>query len=197
MKIGFLMICFCLFVLVLQAQGQTRFYRHEFQGGIGVLPIAPGVDDFDYIWGCDCDWDWRTLDLLDRECHGNLYTTGDLSVSYGYYFWRWFKLGMDVSYTRFWQSYPGGKESSTYTTLMPFIHFHWFNRFVVSMYSGMGIGVDFIHHKDSGILENERRTDVGLQFTFYGISVGRRWFGFAEAGIGNLGILRGGFGYRF
>lgn len=197
MRIVFFTICFLGVIAGIHAQGRKQFPRHEIGLGIGVLPFAPGIDEDDYIFSNGDDYGGKILDLTDRRCGGNLYTTGDLSLSYGYYFWRWFQLGIDVSYTRFWRSYPGGKKSSVYTTLIPFIHFHWFNRPVVSMYSGAGIGWDFIHQKDSGISKNERETNIGLQFTFYGISVGRRVFGFAEVGVGNLGILRWGIGYRF
>lgn len=197
MKIGFFWICFFLFIAEVNAQRQSDFSRHEIRLGIGILPFAPGIDEYDDIFGNEEDYRGKILDLTDRRYRGNLYTTGDFSLSYGYYFWKWFQVGVDVSYTRFWRRYSEGKESSTYTTLIPFIHFHWFNRSMVSMYSGAGIGWDFVRQKDTGLSKNERETEVGLQFTFYGISVGRRLFGFAEAGIGNLGILRWGIGYRF
>lgn len=197
MKISVFIVCFLGTISGLYAQEEKAFYRHEIKVGIGILPLAPGVDEADYIFGNDDESCWKSVDLLDRRCYGNLYTTGDLSMSYSYYFWKWFQLGMDVSYTRFWRSYPGEKENSVYITLIPFIHFHWFNRSWVSMYSGGGIGLDFIRQKDSGIQKDERETNVGLQFTFYGISVGRRLFGFAEAGIGNTGMFRCGMGYRF
>ena len=70
---------------------------------------------------------------------------------------------------------------------MPTVRFNWFYRDAVQLYSTVSIGVitDFDEAYPWGDL------------TLVGCSFGRKFFGFAEVGMGTAGWLRAGVGYRF
>lgn len=165
------------------------FRRNEFRLGIGILPLLGRNDAFEVRES--------VLDLKDRNLRGDLYMAGNFFGSYAYQFTRWLQTGVSVSYTRYWRSKPGGQESETYATLIPSVRFLWLNREVVRLYSGFGIGVNWACEKDSSLSRKDYSVLPGGQCTFIGICVGKKLFGFSEWGIGNLGILSSGIGYRF
>lgn len=169
--------------------------RHEFKVGIGAFPLLSGGIDGSY--GLYDDANWKMIDLLDRDCHGDLRTTGCIFGSYSYRLLKWLKLGASVSYLHFWRGYASGDESSTYIFAMPFVEFVWLNRKYFRMYSALGVGVNLIKVKDSGISKNDSYSEAGAQLTYIGMSVGSKLFGFAELGVGNRGLVSAGIGYRF
>lgn len=169
--------------------------RHDFKVGIGAFPLLFGGIDGNY--GLYDDATWKMVDLLDRDCRGDLRTTGCIFGSYSYRLLKWLKLGASVSYLHFWRDYASGDESSTYIFAMPFVEFAWLNRKYFRMYSALGVGVDFVKVKDSGISKNDSYLEAGVQLTYLGMSVGSKLFGFAELGVGNRGLVSAGIGYRF
>lgn len=169
--------------------------RHDFKVGIGAFPLLFGGIDGNY--GLYDDATWKMVDLLDRDCRGDLRTTGCIFGSYSYRLLKWLKLGASVSYLHFWRDYASGDESSTYIFAMPFVEFAWLNRKYFRMYSALGVGVDFVKVKDSGISKNDSYSEAGVQLTYLGMSVGSKLFGFAELGVGNRGLVSAGIGYRF
>ena len=169
---------------------------HEIRLGVGAFPYS--------WWGYEWEggefydsWNEPAIDLQDRRRETDLYIAGSFFASYDYQVLKWLQLGMAVSYTRFWQNYSTAKSTSSYTTVIPFVNITWLNRGIVKMYSGVGVGLDFISEKDSGVCVDKFTVDPGFQLTFVGISLGRRLFGFTEVGLGNHGIFTVGMGYRF
>jgi hypothetical protein len=70
---------------------------------------------------------------------------------------------------------------------MPTVRFSWFYRDAVQMYSSVSLGV----------VTDFDELMVWGDATLFGCSFGRKFFGFAEVGMGMGGWLRGGIGYRF
>lgn len=86
-----------------------------------------------------------------------------------------------------------------FISIMPTVRFAWLRRGVVQLYSSFSLGLGVEHY-----LLN---SDVGrpIYNTLYycafdikpvGVSVGRKWFGFAELGYGSRGVFNIGFGCR-
>ena len=190
----------CLFIwlacfVAVSAQTSPHTARHEAKLGIGAFPLLSGEINGSY--GLYEEDNWKELDLLDRNCRGNLYTTGCIFGSYGYSLLKWLKLGISTSYVHFWRNYPGGEESSSYIAALPFAELTWLNKKFIRMYSAIAIGVRFAMTKDSGISKKDFDSEAGAQLTYLGLSVGQKWFGFAELGVGNRGLVSAGLGYRF
>ena len=79
-------------------------------------------------------------------------------------------------------------------SVIPQVRFSWVNTPIVTCYSEIGVGfsvVDFNRNTESTFVQ------FAGQLTFVGVQVGYKWYGSAEFGVGPMGILRLGFGYRF
>ncbi len=180
---------------VVSAQTSPHIARHEVKLGIGAFPLLSGGINGNY--GLYEDDNWKALDLLDRDCHGDLHTTGCIFGSYGYRLLKWLKLGISTSYVHFWRKYPSGEESSSYMGVLPFAELAWLNKKFFRMYSAIAIGINIAVIRDSGISKKDFDSEAGVQLTYLGLSVGNKWFGFAELGVGNRGLVSAGLGYRF
>lgn len=177
------------------AQAFPDDFRHEIKLGIGAEPVPwKGIRD---NYGFGNVFTVKPFDLLDKNCYGNLYTTGCIYGSYSYCLLKWLKLGVSVSYSRFWRSYLSGKESSTYILSMPFAELTWINKKFFKMYSTVSIGVTLAKYKDSGISKKEFSLGLSMQYTYLGISAGNKLFAFLELGFGSQGLVGAGMGYRF
>lgn len=163
-------------------------------------------------WGAT---DWGGWMLYKQEIHyvGNKYNEATyymgpthyytLSGDYSYWVNEWFNIGGsltwvygcrnmfdDISHRRIRQL------RDDYISIMPMVRFAWYRNGIVQLYSSAAIGL--------GIERSDRydtREDIDLycafDFKFLGLSVGRKWFGFAEVGYGSRGVINVGFGYRF
>lgn len=168
--------------------------KHDIRIGIGTMSLVTtfALDE----WGC-ADMDIRNFrtDMANTDT----YLTprmfiGNYTLSYTYQDRRWLEYGGKAVFgasTR-WRKdiYTGKKiENLSYYCLsvMPSVRFNWFYREKVQFYSTVSIGIitDFDSIYPWGDL------------TLFGCSFGRKFFGFAEVGMGTAGWLRGGIGYRF
>ena len=70
---------------------------------------------------------------------------------------------------------------------MPTVRFNWFYREAVQLYSTIS----------AGVVTDFDELYPWADFTLVGCSFGRKFFGFAEFGLGTAGWLRAGIGYRF
>lgn len=200
----------CCFAMNAQAQQseepdwRTELPRHEIGLGIGDPAIAllyrPSLFEF-YNWNSPVD-DWF---VDDKFYHGAYYATCPLTFHYVYRAAKFLWVGFDFSYMgvyakryRSMDDAQFGWMNEHYLTLMPKIRFSYFNRKYVTMYSGLSTGVTV------GLIDPEfpagfmtARVLPTIQATFYGVSVGNTWYGFAELGCGYNGFIRTGFGYHF
>ena len=168
--------------------------KHDIRVGVGSMSLVTSfaLDD----WGCV---DPYPLDFRGDMARAETYLTprmfvGNYTLSYTYHDRRWLQYGGKVVFgasTR-WRkdSFTGEKiDNLSYYCLsvMPSVRFNWFYRDAVQLYSTISVGVvtDFDEVAPWG--------DV----TLVGCSFGRKFFGFAEVGMGTAGWLRAGVGYRF
>jgi hypothetical protein len=80
---------------------------------------------------------------------------------------------------------------------MPVARFAWYRQGIVQLYSsaGLGLGIERRERYWNG-KENLWGCYCAFDFKPLGISVGRKWFGFAEVGYGSRGVINVGFGCR-
>lgn len=169
--------------------------KHDIRVGVGTLSAVTSLllDD----WGCcDCalQHDFRS-DMASTDTYLTpRYFVGNYSLSYTYQDRRWLQYGGKIVFgasTRWRKSSHTGEkiDNLSYYSLsvMPSVRFNWFYREAVQLYSTISVGVitDFDEVYPWGDL------------TLVGCSFGRKFFGFAEVGMGMAGWLRAGVGYRF
>ena len=168
--------------------------KHDIRVGVGTMSLVTSfaLDD----WGCVEPY---PLDFRGDMARAETYLTprmfvGNYSLSYTYQDRRWLQYGGKIVFgasTR-WRkcAHTGEKiDNLSYYSLsvMPSVRFNWFYRDAVQLYSTISVGVitDFDEVYPWGDL------------TLVGCSFGRKFFGFAEVGMGMAGWLRAGVGCRF
>ena len=168
--------------------------KHDIRAGVGTMSLVTtfALDD----WGCaDC----LVVDFRRDMANADTYLTprmfvGNYSLSYTYKDRRWLSYGGTAVFgasTRWRKNSITGEKIDNLSyyclSIMPTVRFDWFYREKVQLYSTISVGVitDFDEVYPWGDL------------TLFGCSFGRKFFGFAEVGMGTAGWLRAGIGYRF
>lgn len=87
-------------------------------------------------------------------------------------------------------------------SFLPSFHYYWKQSQMLNLYSGFGIGLNFINYDIQGNLnidKSDENSSIGIstQLTPIGIRYGNKYAGFAELGIGTLGFLRIGLSLGF
>ena len=168
--------------------------KHDIRVGVGSMSLVTtfALDD----WGC---YDCAIMDFRRDMANADTHLTprmfvGNYTLSYTYHDRRWLQYGGKVVFgasTRWRKSSITGEKIDNLSyyclSVMPSVRFNWFYREKVQLYSTVSIGVvtDFDSVYPWGDL------------TLVGCSFGRKFFGFAEVGMGTAGWLRAGVGYRF
>lgn len=168
--------------------------KHDIRAGVGAMSLVTSfaLDNWGYA---DCTVrDFRS-DMANAETHLTpRMFVGNYSLSYTYHDRRWLSYGGTAVFgasTRWRKDSITGEKidnlSNYCLSIMPTVRFDWFYREKVQLYSTVSIGVvtDFDEAYPWGDL------------TLVGCSFGRKFFGFAEVGMGTAGWLRAGIGYRF
>ena len=88
----------------------------------------------------------------------------------------------------------GSFNFSSYT-VMPTVRFAWVRSGIVQLYSGLGLGFAVAHYDELGSVSC--RGGLAYDLTIVGISVGRKFFGYCDLGVGSRGGISAGIGYRF
>ena len=167
--------------------------KHDIRVGVGSMSLVTSfaLDD----WGC-CE---PVIDFRSDMARAETYLTprmfvGNYSLSYTYKDRRWLSYGGTAVFgasTRWRKNSITGEKIDNLSyyclSIMPTVRFDWFYREKVQLYSTVSVGVitDFDEVYPWGDL------------TLFGCSFGRKFFGFAEVGMGTAGWLRAGIGYRF
>lgn len=85
--------------------------------------------------------------------------------------------------------------------ITPAVQYEWFNRGLVTMYSDIGFTFEFSskqHYVDGVLTTDGVFPYFRPNFTPFGITVGKKLFGFAElVSFGPRGFINAGIGYRF
>lgn len=166
--------------------------KHDIRVGVGTvsLPTLLALDEGYNDYYPDFRRDMANADtyLTPRMFVGNY------SLTYTYQDRRWLQYGGQVVFgastcSRKEVHTNGGVENLNRYVLsvMPTVRFSWFYRDAVQMYSSVSLGV----------VTDFDELMVWGDATLFGCSFGRKFFGFAEVGMGMSGWLRGGIGYRF
>lgn len=187
--------------------------RHDLQVGIGT-PFIAGLYVGNYLLstGFGPMW-WNPSEQagywLGRDVYrGTAFVTPTLSVSYRYQVARWCKVGITLSYAGTYAAVFDrvtnenvGRVDDHLISIMPTVQFPWLHRKYVELYSGVSVGYSFSTgpYYDQMIQKDRYYTQhyLGFQVTAIGVKAGKKWYGFAELGVGVQGCLSAGFGYRF
>ena len=168
--------------------------KHDIRVGVGTLSAVTSLllDD----WGF-ADSPVRNFrsDMASADTYLTpRYFVGNYSLSYTYHDRHWLQYGGTAVFgvsTRWRKSSITGEKLDNLSyyslSIMPTVRFNWFYRDAVQLYSTISVGLvtDFDEVYPWGDL------------TLVGCSFGRKFFGFAEVGMGMAGWLRAGVGYRF
>ena len=146
------------------------------------------------------DWSYyRKYDIANDH----YYT---INLDYGYWVKEWFSIGVSATwvmgvsniYDRMTRERLDTRHQD-FVNIMPNMRFAWLRRGVVQLYSSFGLGVGIERYDMAQNLSvSNYNTDIycAFDFKFFGLSVGRKWFGFAELGYGSRGVFNFGFGCR-
>ena len=168
--------------------------KHDIRVGIGTMSVPTIVlldtGSFDGV----LDYDFRR-DMANCDNYRTpRYFVGNYSLSYTYQERRWLQYGGMATFgaSTCWRRDVATGETienlSQYClSIMPTVRFNWFYREAVQLYSSVSVGV--VTEFDSAYLWGDA--------TLLGCSFGRKFFGFAEFGLGISGWVRAGVGYRF
>lgn len=179
-----------------QEDGVTS--RHELFVGYGAVPTT----DF---FGLYSNMLSRLVSFgpVSQE---NSRSFGAVNVGYLYYVKPWFGVGAIYSYANLKQDVVSegmkiGVEKYGYHNIMPSAKFNWLRRPIVTLYSRVAAGVTITpqQYTDAKTGLTSKTTDAmfAFQVSPVGVEVGRAFAGFAEVGIGNMGVVQVGLRYRF
>lgn len=127
------------------------------------------------------------------------------SLDYGYRVNEWFSIGGSMAWSagicNLYDNQTHERWDTIhvdYISLMPIARFTWLRRDIVELYSSLGAtaGIEHWVHYLNG-KHHTYRPYLSYDIKPIGISVGRRWYGFMEAGYGARGIVNIGVGHRF
>lgn len=132
---------------------------------------------------------------------GNYKNTGAYTISYTYRFKKWFELTGNLTYSGVLRStyYSYNNEaafsvSSHIITLSPTARFVWLRKKYVTLYSSVSVGLGMI-------VQQGKYSSNGLAAVIninpFGITVGRKVYGFFDISLGSVGLFSAGVGYRF
>ena len=128
-------------------------------------------------------------------------TCGNITGSLDMIFSGRCALSVDLGVTILWKEMydgitrkPGGySKTGAALHLLPQFRFFYLKRPLIRLYGNIGLGMTTYFGEDF-----RNRIDVAGQFSPFGIELGRKFFGFAEFGIGTTySGIRGGIGYKF
>lgn len=126
------------------------------------------------------------------------YMVTPISLEYNHYVKKWLSIGGKATFTALYNEVRNiATEERLYANgsygvgLILNLRFEYMRREYVQLYSAVGLGLAARFEYNRGIL-----TPM-YDFTYFGIAVGKGFYGFAEIGAGLSGCARAGIGFRF
>ena len=195
MKFFYLLVVLAvLLMLSIAAHAQNNYPKQEISGGIGLIPARPvGVDSEPFEFSDDNKYYTTDEKFTPSEHFQYLYNLKEwLSVGsfIGYYHSR---QNMCVSQSNEFYS----KARMDYFVVLPTVRFTFYRSSMVRLYGEVSTGLVVTNKRDFGEESYKSGCESTLQMNFFGISVGKKLFGFATVGLGELVIFNGGVVYRF
>jgi hypothetical protein len=193
----FAILLLCVTVLLLfsaTAHAQSNYPKQEIGVGIGLVPINQ--------LGCD-------IDDNDVTEYPKYYTTDKKNtpsafIQYMYHLKKWIAIGsylgynhssQDKKYTQTHEIFSKYHDNRFF--ILPTVRFTFYHSAIVRLYGEVSTGIAIYNKKDFDEKKYKIGCDQAIQMNFFGISVGKNLYGFTTVGIGELGLLNGGIGYRF
>jgi hypothetical protein len=168
----------------------------EFRIGLGHNPYTPSGYASVVYWK-----DYPVMLPPNTTVNNTRWFTTNLDM--GGWLKRWCYIGAVASWTMGYERVSNKIDHSRVDafnynniTFMPVIRFAWVNRGIVQLYSGLGLGATYEFYENT-LTSEIQRFGVAYDVTFFGITVGRNWFGYLDIGAGNRGVISAGFGCRF
>ncbi len=166
---------------------------------------------FDYLYEVGYHAQYEPLSNLDsyQYSYGDLVSPGQFTLEYTGEFSRrldWtFSASWASAYSAITSSYTRERIGSYYLgiyTLMAGLRLKWINRPDFQLYSGIGLGISMLQETfcagDQEDLMDPIYYQTGaLDINWLGMSVGSKFYAFAELTSGSIGFLQAGVGYRF
>lgn len=126
------------------------------------------------------------------------YMITPISLEYNYYVKKWLSVGGKATFTALYNEVRNiATEEKLYSNgsygvgIILNLRFEYMRREYVQLYSAVGLGLAARFEYNRGIL-----TPM-YDFTYFGIAVGKGFYGFAEVGAGLSGCVRAGIGFKF
>ena len=170
--------------------------KHDIRLGVGAVSLSTYflLDEGNGYYDGGAYYDFRgDMAIADTYCTPRLFL-GNYTLSYTYHDRHWLQYGGTAVFgvSTCWRrdSFTGKKvENLTKYSLalMPTVRFNWFYRECVQLYSSLSVA--FVTDFDGLYMWGDA--------TLLGCSVGRKFFGFAELGMGMSGWVRAGIGFCF
>ena len=198
-------VLLCFFAVTAQEQDNWNgLPRQEVSLGIGDCTMASLHCGYQYGFFNCCYQDPINFDDLTGTptYHSDYYATPLFTTHYLFRITKFLWLGGNVNMMGvFGNIYDGtndmkiGAYRETQFAIMPEIRFSYLNKKYVTLYSGFSTGYVLTagHNGDETFVKH----GIVNQITWFGVSAGHKWFGFAELGLGYKGFVNAGFGYRF
>jgi hypothetical protein len=172
-------------------------YKYEFRLGICGYPTLDYENFtpyYDYIYYND-----TPIKDLFSDYDGPTYMTGNIMASLDIHYRKRITLSLGLATNGVWKNQydvftdqKTRRVSGVVMTALSQIKFNWVAREVVRVYSSVGLGIT------AGGFDEISDAYLAGQAVLLGVSVGRRFVGFAECGTGSMymgGMV--GVGYRF
>lgn len=195
-----------------------QFFRHDVSLTTGFLPYRGDLvySANGYIYGGATYYyesanvnQYYQQSILDRYENSKYYRTEPRSTwafNFNYFYspWRFFSIGVNLSYHKVERDLLLTATRQVYSTLhkhyyaiTPTARFTYLNREKAKLYSAIGIGYGHVTINDSGTDARQSFNYTAWNITFVGFSYGKRLYVVGEAGILSTGFVRAGAGYRF
>lgn len=181
-----------------QEKGTSQLpYKYEFRLGICGYPTLDYENFtpfYDYIYYND-----TPIKDLFSDYDGPTYMTGNIMASLDIHYRKRITLSLGLATNGVWKNQydvftdqKTKRVSGVVMTALSQIKFNWVAREVVRVYSSVGLGIT------AGGFDDISDAYLAGQAVLLGVSLGRRFVGFAECGTGSMymgGMV--GVGYRF
>lgn len=192
------------FFLFFPIEAQKSAFRnetpHELRAGIGIYPLA-----FEE-WGCEeIYYNDYNYNYSPNYYAGDKVHSPSINLAYSYRLNYRFSFEANFSYARTDQKYYDfysdrriSKESQQYFSIMPVVRLHWYTSRWISLYSSAGIGWYLYREASKPANWRQKRSENRLSgtFNYFGITVGKRLYGYTELSVGTTGMVLIGVGYR-
>lgn len=184
-------------VVLLAVAGAAAQEKFEVRAGIAGYPLA-GKIEFG-TWGHDFTYHPASMGDIYKDYQGPMYSTGLINLEFDYHVNKWLSMCCNLYTEGLWAEHMDGindqvtgTDRGVVFTVLPYARFTYLTREWVRLYSGAGVG--FV----AGTMAGESEFYITPHLIPFGLSVGRKFFGYLETGLGAAFCgINAGIGYRF